>query len=347
MIKGVSRFVALSAMALTLGSCASGQGQPASPAAGVPNPTSAALTPVVSASEMNRGLLNQATPAGDESDFPLGAGDLVEVAVFEVPELSNLKLRIPNSGQITLPLIGAVPAAGHTAKELQGEIRDRLRERFMHDPQVSLFVHEHKSQRISVIGAVRTGGVFPLTSRLKVADGLALAGGLTEDAGHLVYVIRRVPGQLVSTSQKPDGATEQVMTTIDLQSLIAGKHDLNLPLMPGDVIEVPKAASYYVGGEVNKAGSIPLKARTTLDQAPVAAGGVRDAADWDDIRLYRTRPDGTREVRKYSLNEFENGQLGPELQANDVVIVGKSNVKAFFYGVRDFVKFGVGASVVP
>jgi polysaccharide export outer membrane protein len=332
--------IVLSALAVMVNACAS-PSQSSSPAAGVPNAAPAPLTPVVSASEMNRSLLSHTTPAGEDSDFPLGAGDLIEVAVFEVPELSNLKLRVPNSGEITLPLIGAVPAAGRTATELQTDIRDRLRERYMHNPQVSLFVHEHKSQRISVIGAVRTGGVFPLTSRLKVADALALAGGLTDDSGHLVYVIRRVPGQLVSTSPKPDGATEQVMTTIDLQSLIAGRHELNLPLMPGDVIEVPKASSYYVGGEVNKAGSIPLKARTTLDQAPVAAGGVRDAADWDDVRLYRTRPDGTREVQKYSLNDFEKGQPGPELQANDVVIVGKSGVKAFLYGVRDFIKFGI------
>jgi polysaccharide biosynthesis/export protein len=344
----VTIFIALSVLALALSACAGGQAQQASPAAGVPNPPATVVAPpVVTATEMNRGLLSQATPADEQSDFPLGPGDLVEVAVFEVPELSNLKLRIPNSGDIMLPLIGAVPAAGHTAKELQGEIRDRLRERYMHDPQVSLFVLEHKSQRISVIGAVRTGGVFPLTSRLKVADALGLAGGLTEDAGHLVYVIRRVPSQLVSASGKSDGATEQVMTTIDLQSLIRGRHELNLPLIPGDVIEVPKAASYYVGGEVSKPGSIPLKARTTLDQAPHAAGGVKDAADWDDVRLYRTRADGTREVRKYSMNEFENGQVAPELQSNDVVIVGKSTVKAFFFGIRDFVRFGVGASVVP
>jgi polysaccharide export outer membrane protein len=340
--------VLLSALALMLSACASSQGQPA-PAAGVPTvaPAPTPLTPVVTASEMNRSLLSHTTPSGEESDLPLGAGDLVEVAVFEVPELSNLKLRVPNSGEITLPLIGAVPAAGRTAKELQGDIRDKLRERYMHNPQVSLFVHENKSQRISVIGAVRTGGVFPLTSRLKVADALALAGGLSEDAGHLVYVIRRVPGQQVSTSPTTNGATEQVMTTIDLQSLITGRRELNLPLMPGDVIEVPKAASYYVGGEVNKAGSIPLKARTTLDQAPHAAGGVRDAADWDDIRLYRTLPDGTREVQKFSLNDFEKGQLGPELRANDVVIVGKSGVKAFFYGLRDFVKFGIALTPTP
>jgi polysaccharide export outer membrane protein len=315
-------------MALALSSCAGSQPPAASPAAGVPSTAPSAATPAVSAADLNRALMNQTTPADEQSDLPLGSGDLVEVAVFQVPELSNLKLRIPHDGHITLPLIGAVPAAGKTATELQSEIRDRLRQRYMHDPQVSLFVLEHKSQRVSVIGAVRTGGVFPLTNRLKVADALALAGGLTEDAGHVVYVVR-----------------EQAMTTIDLTSLVAGKEELNLPLMPGDVVEVPKAASYYVGGEVNKPGSYPLKARTTLDQAPHVAGGVRDAADWDDLRLYRMRADGTREVRRYSLNEFESGTVAPDLRPNDIVIVGKSNVKAVLYGIRDFFKFGVGASV--
>jgi polysaccharide export outer membrane protein len=337
--------IVLIAMAMALSSCAGSQPQPASPAAAVPSATPLTPTRAVSAADLNRGLMSQTTPTDEQSDLTLGPGDLVEVAVFQVSELSNLKLRIPNNGRIALPLIGAVPAAGKTATELQNEIRDRLRQRYMHDPQVSLFVLEHKSQRITVIGAVRTGGVFPLTSRLKVADALALAGGLTEDAGHLVYVVRRVPANLVSTSATGDGATEPVMTTIDLQSLVAGKEELNLPLMPGDIVEVPKAASYYVGGEVNKPGSYPLKARTTLDQAPHVAGGVRDAADWDDLRLYRMRPDGTREIRRYSLNQFEGGTVAPDLEPNDIVIVGKSNVKAFLYGVRDFFKFGVGASM--
>lgn len=282
---------------------------------------------------MNRRLLSQPTPGEDQSDLPLGPGDLIEIAVFDVPELSGLKLRISNSGSIALPLIGTLPAAGLNAVELQSAIRKRLQERYMHDPQVSLFVHEHKSQRISVIGAVRIGGVFTLTSPLRLADALALAGGLSEEAGSTVYVIRKV------------GATEQVMTTIDLQSLAAGRQELNLPLQAGDVVEAPRAGSFYVGGEVNRPGPFLLKSPTTIDQAPVVAGGVKDAADWDDIRLYRMRGDGTREVLTFSLNTFEKGTAAPEIRANDVIVVGKSNVKAVLYGVRDFLRFGVGATV--
>jgi protein involved in polysaccharide export with SLBB domain len=100
-----------------------------------------------------------------------------------------------------------------------------------------------------------------------------------------------------------------------------------------------------VGGDVNKPGSYQLKARTTLAQAHVVAGGVKETADWDDYRLYRTYPDGRREMKVYSLNDFENGAPAPELQANDVVIVGKSGAKAVLYWFRDLFKFGIGATI--
>ncbi len=358
MTRGIFVSTAVMVVGLALGACAGARRDAAPLPAGAPAtmPTAPAVVPTVTpppaapastASALNRSLLTQTTPPAEEGDLPLGPGDLIEVAVFEVPEFDKLKIRIPNGGTITLPLIGAMPAAGLTPSELQSAIRLRLQEKYIHMPQVTLFVHEHKSQRISVMGAVRSGGVFTLTSRLRLADALAMAGGLTEEAGPTVYVIRRVPAQLVAakTNGGVAGAMEQVMTAIDLQSLVAGKEGLNLPLQSGDVVEVSRAGTYYVGGEVNKPGSFLLKSRTTLDQAPVAAGGVKDAADWDDIRLYRTRPDGTRDVLTFSLNAFEKGQPTPELQANDVVIVGKSSVKAFLYGVRDFFKFGVGATL--
>lgn len=364
--------IGLIAVAIALTSCAGVRTPaptvPAAPVATAPTPAVAGATQTggATATEVNRRLLSQLTPADENSDLPLGPGDLIEVSVFDVQELSSFKLRISNSGNITLPLIGTLPAGGLSAVELQRAIRGRLQEKYMHDPQVSLFVHEHKSQRISVIGAVRTGGVFTLTSRLRLADAIAMAGGLSDDAGSTVHLIRRVPAEMVPASTPAtSGATtsasansgtpatggapanrapEQVMTTIDLQSLVSGRQELNLPLQAGDVLEVPRAGSFYVGGEVNRPGPFPLKSQTTLAQAPVVAGGVKDAADWDDVRLYRTRPDGTREVQTFSLNKFEQGEPAPELQTGDIVIIGKSNTKAFLYAIRDIFKVGVGAT---
>jgi polysaccharide export outer membrane protein len=307
-----------------------------------------------------------------ELDLPLGPGDLIDISVFEVEELSHLKARIPLRGTIILPLIGPVQAAGRTAIELQDHLRQRLQQRYMHDPQVSVFVEEQRSQSISIVGAVRNGGVYPLSTRLRLADALALAGGLTDDADRMVYVIRRVPAQAATppnadghapkgpnlaalSSAAPAGAAlataitqpamHEAMVAIDLESLVSGQAELNLPLQASDVIHAPWAGSFYVGGEVQRPGSFLLKSRTTLDQAIVAAGGVKELADWDDIRLYRSTGHGEPEVQPFSLNAFEKGEPPPELRKNDVVIVGKSEGKAILYGLRDFFRFGWGASV--
>jgi polysaccharide biosynthesis/export protein len=358
---------------VVLASCAGSQslsGSPSvSPAPAVASPDHSIpparpTVPGPHAADLNRKLLNQRSRPPADADLPLGPGDLVEVSVFDVQELSKLKLRIPLSGTITLPLIGTIAAAGLTAAELQNEIRARLQEKYMHDPQVSLFVEEHKSQRISVVGAVRKGGVFPLSSRMRLADALGMADGLSEEAGNIVYVIRRVPAESAppahahaaaretdpaatgpASPAPPEVTMQEVMTAVDLGALVGGQEDLNLPLQPGDVIDVPRAGSYYVGGEVQRPGSFLLKSRTTVDQAIVAAGGVKDVADWDDVRLYRAGSGGQRDVSRFSVNDFENGKPAPEVRKEDVIIVGKSGTKAFFYGVRDFFRFAWGASL--
>ena len=303
------------------------------------------------AAALNSRLLSQARAPIGAADLPVGPGDLIEISVFEVDELSKLKLRIPIRGTITLPLIGQIRAAGRTAIELEDDIRARLEQKYMHEPQVSVFVHEHKSQRISVIGAVRRGGVYTITSPLRVADALALAEGLTDDADHTVYLIRRVPaGTAVQTEDgiaplklplaAPERRTEQMMAPIDLELLADGRDELNVALEAGDVVHVPRAGSYYVGGSVERPGSFLLKGKTTVEQAIMAAGGPRAVADWEDVRIYRIKPGGDREILAFNLSEFEkgNGHTAPELQKNDVIIVGKSSAKAFWFGILDFVR---------
>ena len=304
---------------------------------------------------LNRRLLEQAARSADGNDLPVGAGDLLEVSVFEVEELSRIRLRVPHRGVVTLPLIGQIQAAGRTTSELEDEIRSRLQRKFMHDPQVSVFLQEHNSQRISVIGAVRKGGVFNLNRPLRLADALALAEGLTDEADRLVYVIRRAPISAVTATADggasarsvppPNGdATAEVMAPIDLSELADGREDLNVALRSGDVVHVPRAGSVYVGGSVERPGSFLLKGKTTVQQAILAAGGVKDVADWSDVRLYRKAPSGEVEVTSYDIDAFEQGKPAPELQRNDVVVVGKHAGKAFFYGFIDFFKGALGVA---
>src|SRR2546427_1130033 len=265
------RYLALGAVAagLALTSCAGIQRQTAQPAGAAPAATPAlasatskssrnslaappAAVPAISANDLNRKLLSQTASTQDESDLPLGPGDLIEVSVFDVQEFSGLKLRISNSGSIALSLIGTLPAAGLSAVELQSAIRARLQEKYMHDPQVSVFVTEHKSQRISVIGAVKNGGGVSLTGRFRLADALAMAGGLMDDAGLTVYVIRKVPADGAPTDGgggngggDAEARPAQGMTAVDLESLAGGKRELNLALQAGGGHEGPGPGAFY------------------------------------------------------------------------------------------------------
>src|SRR5262249_59004753 len=119
-------------------------------------------------------------------------------SVFEVEELSKIKVRVPMKGTITMPLLGQIRATGLSPLELQDQISDLLQQKYIHNSQVSVFVHEHQSQRVSVMGAVRKGGVLTLASRLRLADALAMADGLADDADHTIYLVRQVPIGTVS-----------------------------------------------------------------------------------------------------------------------------------------------------
>ena len=384
-----ARFVVASVVAITLTACGSTRSldgvdqsgllrdtsgspsRPADPAARTTDPGRPSKEPGLapSTAALNSRLLEQSARSSEDTDLPVGAGDLLEISVFEVEELSKIRLRVPLRGVISLPLLGQIQAAGRTTAELEDEIRTRLQRKFMHDPQVSVFLTEHNSQRVSVIGAVRKGGVFTLNRPIRLADALALAEGLTDEADRHVYVIRRVPiaaapgigaagagtgaagagagaAGVARTAGSPPGrdATAEVMAPIDLSELADGREDLNVALRSGDVVHVPRAGSVYVGGTVERPGSFLLRGKTTVQQAILAAGGVKDVADWSDVRLYRKAPSGEVEVTSYDLEAFEQGKPAPELQRNDVVVVGKHAGKAFFYGFIDFFKGALGVA---
>lgn len=274
--------VMVAVLALLASSCAKTSGTAAIPsAAGARNAPGAAtgsLPPEVpsglgsldSADRLNARLFRRAVPPGTPGDLPLGPGDLIEISVVNMLELSGRKFRVPRDGSINLPLVGAVPVSGRSAAELEEDLRQRLQQRYMHNPQVSVFVHERRSQRISALGAVRKGGVLELSGRLRLADALAMAEGLADDADHVVYLFRRAPAEAVASVQgrrgdvadaaAPGQAPEmaEVMTAIGLEAIANGSEELNIPLEAGDVIQVPRAGWVCVGGSVVRPGSIPL-----------------------------------------------------------------------------------------
>ena len=157
-----------------LGACSS---HPKSGSALVPAPKDAHLPITVAKPDIGK-------------EYRLGPDDLVRIDVFQVEKLSR-KVRVNSSGEIALPLVGALPVSGLTAHEVEELLKNKLGERYLQNPQVSVSVEEFTSQRVVVDGAVKRPGVYPLTGRMTLLQLFALADGPTEEADtHKVRVFR-------------------------------------------------------------------------------------------------------------------------------------------------------------
>lgn len=129
------------------------------------------------------------------SEYRIGPQDLLTISVFGVPEL-NQDVRVNTSGSISLPLIGSVQAGGRTIQELEHEIATRLSANYLQSPQVTVFIKEFTSQRVTVEGAVKKPGIYPITGRTSLLQAIAISGGMDDLADeHALVVFRVVKGQ--------------------------------------------------------------------------------------------------------------------------------------------------------
>ena len=130
------------------------------------------------------------------SDYRIGAQDLLQISVFGVKELDK-DVRVNSNGQISLPLIGGVMAGGKSIPELETELAKKYSEGFLQKPQVTVFVKEFTSQRITLEGAVNKPGIYPITGRTSLLQAIALAGGVDDKVADLggIVVMRQVGGK--------------------------------------------------------------------------------------------------------------------------------------------------------
>lgn len=125
------------------------------------------------------------------SEYRIGPQDLLEISVFQVAEL-NRTVRVSTSGDISLPLVGVMKAGGMTVQELEAEIAKTLDAKFLQNPQVTVFVKEFTSQRVTLEGSVKKPGIYPLTGRTTLLQAIAMAEGLDQLADLKGIVIFRV-----------------------------------------------------------------------------------------------------------------------------------------------------------
>jgi polysaccharide biosynthesis/export protein len=164
-----------------------------------------------------------------QRDYRIAGLDVLEVSVLGVPDL-NRTVQVSAEGLISLPLVKTLQAGGLTGNELENHIAGRLAETFMQAPQVSVFIKEFNSQKITVDGAVIKPGIYPFTGNLSLLQAIALSQGLTEIADSKTILIFRVR----------DG--RQSVARFDLNQIRSGKAE-NPLLLAGDIVTVDESRS--------------------------------------------------------------------------------------------------------
>jgi polysaccharide export outer membrane protein len=241
----------------------------------------------------------------ETNDYTLGAGDAIRVQVFQNPELT-LETRVPESGVISYPLIGAVKVGGTTVAAAERKIADALQSGgFLQRPQVTILLTQLRGAQVSVLGQVGRPGRFVLeTANTRLSDILASAGGTTATGDDLVTITGTRDG-------KP------FRKTVDLPALFqkANPGD-DLVLQGGDVVFVDRAPVFYIYGEANRPGAFRIERGMTVMQALAQGGGPTVRGSQERLVLHRRQADG-------SVAEIKPALTDP-VQANDVIFVRAS-----------------------
>ncbi|MCG6871615.1 MAG: polysaccharide biosynthesis/export family protein [Gammaproteobacteria bacterium] len=261
--------------------------------------------------------------AGDA--YRVGPGDVLNIAVFQVDEL-NRKVRVNAKGEILIPLLGVVSVGGHSVAEVESLLAAQLGEKFLRNPQVSIFIEEYRSQQVTVMGSVKQPSIYSIREPRTVLEMLSEAGGLSEEAGTKIYA-QAIAEDPISGKPVPQ------KFVIDLGNLLEGVDPrLNIVLRGGDSVYVPKAGMVFVEGAVRKPGAYRMQGNTNVMKAITMAGGPEFQARQGGIQIFRQR-DGENQIIELDLDRVrDNTRQDVTLLDGDVVVVPSSAVKTGFAG---------------
>jgi len=325
--------------------------------------------------DWNRRLQELVRTAGDTvpskspQEYRIGPDDLLEITVFEASDLNRV-VRVTASGEISMPLLGAVRASGLTARELEFVLQELLRRTYMQDPHVGVFVREMESHPVSVFGAVQKPGVYQLRSPKSLVEVLSMAEGLADDAGDTVIITRAgahrgIEGP-IGTQSPPEESSEREESDpsswiiaselgadlppvssartetpggsieVNLKALLeTADSDQNIIVYPGDFVKVNRAGIVYVVGEVKRPGGFILRTNENISvlQALSLAEGLTALAARGKARIIRTNASsGERtEIPMNLARVLEGEEPDPMLQPKDIVFVPTSAMRRGFY----------------
>jgi len=236
----------------------------------------------------------------------VGPGDTLAISVFGQPGM-DARVTVDAEGRVTVPMLGNIDVGGLAPSAIGKRIEDGLRSQgYVRDPQVGVEVLAVRSRVVSVLGAVERPGRYPIESTLSVLELLAMAGGAADGAADTAVLLRR-------------GGADGGQQRIDLyvgggQSPSRAIQDTEL--RAGDVVFLPRAARFYVYGEVRTPGAYPVEDGLNVMRALALAGGLTPRASESRIDIKRADPAGG-EVATLRAKPADSVQPG------DVVYVGE------------------------
>ena len=289
-------------------------------------------------------------PQSTDDRYRIGPGDVLDIRVYNRPQLSRDAVRVEGNGMIRMPLIESdIQASCLTEGELAKEISTRYA-RFYKNLQVDIFIKEYHSKQVAIIGAVNEQSRFELQRRVRLLELLTYAKGPSSKAGQTINIVHSTAASPCKQTDEND--TAGAFTSYKLSDVLAGDPKSNPYLEAGDIVTLPEADQVYVVGNVFMPLTISLKEPITLTRAIAMAGGLKQDTSKDKIRVLRQEPGTT--IRKeiivdlYAIEKKRSEDLA--LAPNDIIDVPTSAGKSFLRSLVQGVVPGVGqlpVRVVP
>ena len=241
-----------------------------------------------------------------QGEYILGEDDLLSVTVYENDDLATLA-RINGDDKIKMPLIGEITVGGLTVHEAEQKIAARLADGFLLNPNVSIFIKEYHSKKVTILGEVDKPGLYELSGNATLLEIISQAGGLTDKAGDEALV-KRITG--------PEGMEKSSYLRLNLKDLTEkGNLAANIVVQDKDSIFITKSGFIYVTGQVAKPGAFKYEGGMTVMKAIALAEGLTDKAAPGGAEIIRRKGDKEESIK---------GDMNTQVQPEDLVSVPES-----------------------
>ena len=247
------------------------------------------------------------------NEYKIGPKDLLDILFYGQDKL-NAHVRVSEQGKVTLTWVNEVDVSGLTATQLEKKLVGLYKEgNYLVDPQISVFIKEMRSNRVSIVGAVQKPAAYELLGRQTLLGLIAEAGGLAKEAAKEIIVLRTIA----------DGTT--IPLTVSINELNQGDPKANIALEPGDIVnvQVDKLVPIYVFGQVKNPSALNVwrSSIPTLTQAIAQAGGFTDRAKKSSVLVRRRDAAGKEKEFRINVKDILAGKPDFQLQEGDTVYV--------------------------